>query len=408
MNKLILLSLALRRLGHQKESASIQKLAREYVSRVATEGLSRQFYQTVRAIENEVYEWRPEVISHLISEAGTRNPNVTIRIIHRVVRECLNDWTSSYAGSIGSTDSSIPPWLFSFLEEKIFPFLKESFSKEIEALPADSQTKSGLQTWLSQTTLKQLGVKNLADTLDAGAELWTTFLSNAIHEIHHNILNHSAWHRFSTYGEDPSKYNFLDAMEEGFAASIKPISRIQDEERMWKEFSTVMSDFLMPMIKDLFKERKSFHPGEALYQDWNLVYQNLDNIQVEDLGIKLPEEKRSFLRKVFNTLYQDSLANREYKKIHTWDNFRNLLAAAIKKVWSDSSSTGSVRQWDFLTGDDETLLINLMKDLDSRADELWSLWEDHKAKFYQLSNQKTASCIDAKIKEYQEYGQKSL
>ena len=320
-------------------------------------------------------------------------------MINSAVTACLYDWTSGYSASIGGVDSGIPPWLFGFLEKKIFPFVKESFSRQIEALPADSKTKSGLQTWLSQTTLSQLGASRIPEVLDLGVELWSTFISNVVHEIHHNILNHSAWERFSNHGDNPSSYNYLDALEEGVVSSIKPASGIQQESAMWQEFSLAIADFLEPMFKNTFKDSSSYHVGEALYQNWSLVYQHLDQIKVEEMGVKLPEEKLTFLRKVFDTFYKDFLDNGEYQKIHGWYNFRNLMGSAIKKVWSQPISAGSDQHWDFLTGDDEILLINLMKDLDSRADELWDLWKKYEQEFLNIALQNTQDCIDLEIQK---------
>ena len=398
MQKLNHLSIVLQNLGLASESIQIQKLAREYVSRVAEKGLSKRFYQIVRVIEEEVFNYKKELVPYLIKEAASRNTAVTYDIISSAVTTCLNSWGNDYAKSIGAKDGSIPPWLFNFLEVKIFPILKESFSKAIEDLPADSETKTGLQAWLSQTTLKQLGAPTLSDVLDAGTELWTTFLANAIHEIHHNILNHSAWHRFSTHGNDASQYNLLDAMEEGFAVSIQNFPNSYNEEKMWDNFAASMVDFLSPMVEKIFPQNKSQDLGIMLHQKWDLVYQALDNIETGPMGIKLPEKKKDFLRKVFQTFYQDYLTEDTYFTIRNWTYFRMFLTNSVKKVWSQPVSEEEPVQWDFLTGDDETLLINLMKDLDSKSDLLWDTWESYKEEFYKISNKETQGCIDDKIK----------
>lgn len=398
MQKLNHLYLVLKSIGLYSESNEIQKIARNYASNVMNKGLSKRFYQTVRVIEDEVFNWKIGLIRHLAKETELRNPNVGSDIIYSAVTSCVYNINSRYAQSIGSADIGIPSWLFNFLDVKIFPILKESFSRAIETLPESSETKAELQTWLSQTTLKQLGAPTIADALDGGVELWVSFLSNAIHEIHHNIINHSAWHRFSTYGNDIKNYNLLDAMEEGFATSIKNVSISYNEQSMWNDFSLSMAEFLCDIIKNIFKIDYNRHIGFFLHKNWQLVYDHLDEIDGPSIGIKLSEKKKDFLRQVFEIFYKNYLDKEAYISIQSWNTLKMYLSNAILSVWSRPISEDDPSQWDFVTGDDEAILIELMKDLDSKSEIILNSWKSYKKEFYKSFSEESAPCIDSIIK----------
>jgi hypothetical protein len=103
----------------------------------------------------------------------------------------------------------------------------------------------------------------------------------------------------------------------------------------------------------------------------------------------------------------------------TWDDIRKSLADSILQVWSEPASKGGksqknflssimqvwfgatpkeeAYQWDFLTGDDEALLINLMKILDKKSDLFWTLWEDSKAAHLEEAKRSLYPCIKDKI-----------
>ncbi len=403
-------------LGLTKEADAldlvIQKLAREYVYMVAKDGVSKRFYKIISNIETEVFNWKeimiPKLIDNLLASGDPRllDSSLTHDNLHKIMEDCLESWAEEYSRSIGAEYSSIPPWLFSFLEEKIFPILKESFAKAIGDLPADSETKAGLQEWLSQTTLNQLGAPNLSEALHGGVDLWTTFINNAIHEIHHNILNHSVWKRFSVKGQTLSSYNILDDLEEGFALSIPDLSHTS-EEKSWDELAEKISEFLNPSIlriilknddaKKFYQEHGRVAYGDMLYVYLPLVYQELDQIDAVSMGIKSPEEKKAFLKKILDTFYIDHLSEYGYYSIEDSYDSRQALVESIKKVWSKPISRINYNKWDFLTGDDEELLITLMKDLDSKADLLWSTWSKYKTDFYLLAKDEIKDCIDLKL-----------
>lgn len=403
-------------LGLTKEADAldlvIQKLAREYVHMVAKDGVSKRFYKIISNIETEVFNWKeimiPKLIDNLLASGDPRllDSSLTHDNLHKIMEDCLESWAEEYSRSIGAEYSSIPPWLFSFLEEKIFPILKESFAKAIGDLPADSETKAGLQEWLSQTTLNQLGAPNLSEALHGGVDLWTTFINNAIHEIHHNILNHSVWKRFSVKGQTLSSYNILDDLEEGFALSIPDLSHTS-EEKSWDELAEKISDFLYSSIlriilknddaKKFYQEHGRVAYGDMLYVYLPLVYQELDQIDAVSMGIKSPEEKKAFLKKILDTFYIDHLSEYGYYSIEDYYDSRQALVESIKKVWSKPISRINYNKWDFLTGDDEELLITLMKDLDSKADLLWSTWSKYKTDFYLLAKDEIKDCIDLKL-----------
>jgi len=403
-------------LGLTKEADAldlvIQKLAREYVHMVAKDGVSKRFYKIISNIETEVFNWKeimiPKLIDNLLASGDPRllDSSLTHDNLHKIMEDCLESWAEEYSRSIGAEYSSIPPWLFSFLEEKIFPILKESFAKAIGDLPADSETKAGLQEWLSQTTLNQLGAPNLSEALYGGVDLWTAFINNAIHEIHHNILNHSVWKRFSLKGQTVSSYNILDDLEEGFALSIPDLSH-SSEEKSWDELAEKISDFLYSSIlriilknddaKKFYQEHGGEALGDMLYVYLPLVYQELDQIDAVSMGIKSPEEKKAFLKKILDTFYIDYLSEYGYYSIKNFNDFRQALTESIKEVWSKPISRINYNKWDFLTGDDEELLITLMKDLDSKADLLWSTWSKYKADFYLLAKDEIKDCIDLKL-----------
>ena len=421
MQKLNHLSKALNSLGHRGESLIIQKLARKYVETVAKEGLSTKFYTVTRAIQNDLYNWRPETINALASDLSSSYPDLAPEELYDFIDSCFSTWTAKYSSSIGAADDRIPPWLFSFLEEKVFTLIKEAFSEAIDTLPKDSETKAGLQGWLSATTLNQLGVSSLYDLLDGGGELWTTCVSNIVHEIHHNILNHSAWSRFSTLGSEKDRYNLLDAMEEGITATLQNVHRLRYTEDMYNDLSRAITDYIIPILKRMIALKidpamiREIPPGKLLLQHWSEIDAHLDQIVGSEMGVKVPEQKILFLKKVFSDLKDSG----KIMPHSTWDDIRRSLSnstlqvwsetaskegvtlknllSSIMQVWSGSASKEKDYQWDFLTGDDETLLINLMKSLDNKSDLLLTLWNDSKVVHLKEAKKSLYPCIKAKI-----------
>ena len=421
MQKLNHLSKVLSSLGHQGESLIIQKLARKYVETVAKEGLSTKFYAVTRTIQNDLYNWRVETVNALASDLSSSYPDLAPEELYGFINSCFYTWTAKYSASIGVADDSIPPWLFSFLEEKVFTIIKEAFSEAIDTLPKDSETKAGLQGWLSATTLNQLGVSKLSELLDGVGELWTSCVSNIVHEIHHNILNHSAWSRFSTLGSEMGRYNLLDAMEEGITATLQNVHHLKHTEDMYQDLSRAITDYLIPILQRMTALKtdpamiREIPPGKLLLQHWSEIDAHLDQIVGSEMGVKVPEQKILFLKKVFSNL-KDSGKIMPYS---TWDDIRRSLAnstlqvwsetaskegvprknllSSIMQVWSGSASKEKDYQWDFLTGDDETLLINLMKSLDKKSDLLWTLWNDSKVVHLEEAKKSLYPCIKAKI-----------
>ena len=421
MQKLNHLSKALSSLDHQKESILIKKLARKYVETVAKEGLSTKFYTVARAIQRDLSNWRVETVKSLASDLSSSYPNLTPEELYGPINSCFYEWTGNYSSSIGVTDGNIPPWLFSFLEEKVFALIKEAFSEAIDALPKDSETKAGMKGWLEATTLNQLGVSSLSELLDGGSDLWVNSISNIVHEIHHNILNPSAWSRFSTLGSEAGSYNLLDAMEEGVTATLQNVNSLKYTEDMYISLSKSIADYIIPILKRMIALKtepaliREIPPGKLLLQHWSEIDEHLDQIVGAEMGVKVPEQKILFLKKVFSNL-KDSGKIMPYS---TWDDIRKSLADSILQVWSEPASKGGksqknflssimqvwfgstpkeeAYQWDFLTGDDETLLINLMKSLDKKSDLLWTLWEDSKAAHLEEAKRSLYPCIKDKI-----------
>jgi hypothetical protein len=156
-------------------------------------------------------------------------------------------------------------------------------------------------------------------------------------------------------------------------------------------------------------------PGKLLLQHWSEIDEHLDQIVGAEMGVNVPEQKILFLKKVFSNL-KDSGKIMPYS---TWDDIRKSLADSILQVWSETASkeegprknllssimqvwSGSASkekdyQWDFLTGDDETLLINLMKSLDKKSDLLWTLWNDSKVVHLEEAKRSLYPCIKDKI-----------
>ena len=389
MRKLNHLSIALKDSGFESESYLIQKLARQYVEKASVEGLSSKFYGAARFIESDISSWRIDARRSLVNYFLKKHPEINSEYLQRVVDSCLNDWSREYSGSINSNDTAIPPWLFNFLETKVFPLIKSAFSEAIESLPSDSETKLGLQDWLSRTTLEQLGAPSLADFLDGGAKLWREAISNLVHEIHHNILNHSIWKRFSRLGNNSEEFNLLDAMEEGFAVTLQRAYQYYNVNDVYEKFAEYMADFITPILKRIIPYNKN-NFGASLSQNWEKVDNHLAQIVGDEMGVKLPAEKILFLRKVFETLKN----NNDLTTLSGDFDLSSALASAILQVWSERDSGGEAYKWDFLTGDDETLSINLMKNLDGKFEELLKLWETSKEEHFGEVLSAVEPCIE--------------
>jgi hypothetical protein len=394
MKKLQKLAKALNQIGLSEESDLINKTAREYVNRVLQDKVSGKFYDAVKGTENELWAWRRNTEDFLLKHFSKKYPDLKYGILNSSVRACVNDWTSGYAESIGVDDSNIPPWLLQFLEEKMFPVIKESFVEAIDELPSDSETKSELRNWLSQTTLKQLGAPSVGELLDGGLELWVSSIRNLVHEIHHNILNHSAWKKFSQYGNSSDSYNLLDAMEEGFATSIQGLNDYQNEEEIYGELGNAMAEFLLPIVQRILRQDYEYDVGKILSTNWNKIYDHINEIDIERIGIKLPEDKKEFLTKVFNTVKEDN----DLSKVVDWSQFIDMMREAIIKVWSEKRSDSGEYRWDFLTGDDEELLTNLMKKLDDKANVVQQLWDEQREESLRIALSITSNCIEEEIK----------
>jgi hypothetical protein len=397
MIKLNNLSAALKGLGLSPESYLIKKLGRKYVEMATEEGLSNKSYDVSKLIGAELFRWRFNTHKALVDLFSREHQDVDTELISSQVDSCLDNWFEEYSYSIGADDTNIPPWLFDFLEDKIFPLIKEAFSDAIESLPADSETKTGLQDWLSRTTLEQLGLQDLSGFLGSGQEIW--FL---VHEIHHNILNHSAWKRFSELGSEPDQYNLLDAMEEGFVFTISTTRGIDNVDEVYQKFARYMAEFIYPiLVRIIFSDKKS-NSGSLLSQNWKNIDNHLAQIAGEEMGVKLPADKILFLKKVFETFknnndlesFADMDARSSYDKEIT-----NALTSAILQVWSEPDSGGGGHKWDFLTGDDEKLLIDLMKNLDSRSGELLNLWRDSKKEHFEETLKVIRPCIEESLSE---------
>ena len=399
MNKLNNLSAALKGFGLDSESYLIQKLGRKYVQMSTEEGLSGKFYDATGRIQAELFRWKIDTHWSLTYLLSKEHPDIGPELISSQVGSCLDDWTEEYSHSIGASDTSIPPWLFDFLEDSVFPLIKEAFSEAIESLPADSETRSGLQEWLSRTTLEQLGVSNLEQIMDNGGESWAIAISNLVHEIHHNILNHSVWKRFSGLGNESAEYNLLDEMEEGLTHALSVAHRNDD---VYLKLAENMANFILSTLKRIISSDKGDRSGNLFSQNWEKIDDHLDQIAGEEMGVKDSPKKILFLRKVFKTFKnnnnlesfsnEDILASYNKKLIDS-------LASAILQVWSEPGSGGEDHKWDFLTGDDEDLLINLMKNLDDKSGELLNLWRDSKQEHFEEALKVIRPCIERSLSE---------
>jgi hypothetical protein len=400
MKKLNHLSIALKASGLASESYLIQKLAREYVERASVEGLSSKFYGVARLIERDLFSWVVATEMALTTLFSKEHPKVNSEFISSQVHGCLYDWTEEYSDSIGVGDTSIPPWLFEFLEAKVFPLIKEAFSDAIDDLPADSETKAGLQDWLSRTTLEQLGAPSLSEFLDSGGENWAVAVSNLVHEMHHNILNHSIWKRFSELGNESDKYNLLDAMEEGFALTLSRAQENDNVNDVYQIFAKNMAEFIAPILRRVISSDKKNNSGNLFSQNWKNIDNHLAQIAGEEMGVKLPAEKILFLKKVFEVFKNnndlesftndDILSSRNKKLL-------GALASAILQVWSEPDSGGEGYKWDFMTGDDEDLLINLMENLDQRSGELLKIWQDSKKDNFNKALAAVRPCVERSL-----------
>ena len=397
MNKLNNLSAALKRSGFSPESHLIQKLGRKYVEMATVEDLSGKFYDASKMIEADLYMWRPDTHKALTDLLSKEHPDIGLELISSQVDSCLDDWTVEYSNSIGADDADTAPWLFDFLEGKIFPLIKGAFSEAIESLPADSETRTGLQEWLSRTTLEQLGLGYLSGFLGSGQEVWVL-----VHEIHHNILNHSVWKRFSELGGEPDQYNLLDAMEEGFVFTLSYTKGVDNVYELYQKFARDMAEFIYPILKRIISSDKGDGSGNLFSQNWEKIDDHLDQISGEEMGVKLPAEKILFLKKVFETFKKDnnleSFADQDVSSLLDKE-ITNALTSAILKVWSEPGSGGEGHKWDFLTGDDEDLLINLMKNLDDKSGELLRIWRDSKQEHFEEALKVIRPCVEEYLSE---------
>ncbi len=305
-----------------------------------------------------------------------------------------------YSNSIGASDTGIPPWLFDFLEDRVFPLIKEAFSEAIENLPADSETRSGLQEWLSRTTLEQLGVSNLEQIMDNGGESWTIAISNLVHEIHHNILNHSVWKRFSGLGNESAEYNLLDEMEEGLTHAISVAHRNDD---VYLKLAENMADFILSTLKRIISSDKNDGSGNLLSQNWEKIDDHLVQIAGEEMGVKDSAKKILFLKEVFKTFKNnnnlESFSNKDILASYN-KKLIDSLASAILQVWSEWEYGSEEYRWDFLTGDDEKLLIDLMRKLDDRSGELLNLWRDSKKEHFNEALAIVEPCLKKSLSGY--------
>jgi hypothetical protein len=402
MKKLNHLSVALKDSGLASESYLIQKLAREYVESVAKEGLSGEFYGAIKSIEKDLFMWRRDTTASLEKYFSEKYPDIKNKDLMVSIESCFYDWTLGYSKSIGSGDTNIPPWLFGFLDGKIFPMIKDSFSKAIDDLPADSETKVGLQEWLSSTTLEQLGIQSISGLLDSNLELWTLSITNLVHEIHHNILNHSVYKRFYQLGNDFDKYNLLDAMEEGFALTLGSAHRGEDISSIYATFAKDMADFMIPILKRIIGPSKKNDSEILFFKNWKNIDSHLAQIMGNDMGVKLSAEKIIFLKKVFDTFKNNNDLDDFYdwrSESYTLDipNVEDALASAILQVWSEPGSGGEGYKWDFMTGDDEKLLINLMKNLDQGSGELLRLWQDSEKENFNEALAAVRPCVERSL-----------
>lgn len=396
MNKLNLLSKALASYGLSSESGMINKIAREYMSTVARTGLSSELYENIRALESDIASWHKNTREYLIEHVSRNNPNATYGAIHESIQACLYDWIEAYGINNNLNDTGIPPWFFDFFESKIFPLIKESFLRAIEKLPSDSSTKSELKSWLSQSTLDQLGAPNLYEAIDSGSEFWIVLIRNTIHEIHHNILNHSAWQRFSEFGANENKYNALDAVEEGLTISIQEIGmgRQSDEQTMVLTLSGNISDFLLPTLRRTIDAYDPAAGGflNSLKKNWDKIYLHIDDINTDEMGIKVPGDKRQFLIDILNDS-KDALDS--WSPIN-WTEVGGLIQASVNRVWNKKNEDGEYK-WDFLTGDDEKLLINFMEDMEKNSKKFRRLWEDGLEESYPIALAAVSGCIEESL-----------
>jgi cyclopropane fatty-acyl-phospholipid synthase-like methyltransferase len=190
---------------------------------------------------------------------------------------------------------------------------------------------------------------------------------------------------------------------------------------MYRDLSKGITDYLIPILQRMTALKtepalsRDLPPGSLLLQHWSEIDTHLDQIVGAEMGVKLPEQKILFLKKVFSNLKDSGKIMTHF----TWDNIRKNLADSTLQVWSETASkeggtrknflssimqfwSGSASkeeayQWDFLTGDDETLLINLMKSLDKKSDLLWTLWNDSKVVHLEEAKKSLYPCIKAKI-----------
>lgn len=396
MNKLILLSRALSSQGLENESGIIKKIAREYMSTVARTGLSSELYENILNLESKIASWQKKTREYLMEHFSRSNPNSTYGALDGAIRGCLYDWCSAYGINNDLKDTGIPPWFFDFFESKIFPLIKESFSRAIDKLPSDSLTKSELKSWLSQSTLDQLGAPNLYEAIDSGSEFWIVLIRNTIHEIHHNILNHQAWQRFSELGGNENKYNALDAVEEGFAISLQEFGtgRQRNERDMVLTLSGNISSFLLPILKRTVDAYDITAGGflNSLKKNWDKIYLHIDEINTDEMGIKVPGDKKQFLIDILKDTREaiDSLDSAN------WTMIGDLIKSSVDKIWNQKNENDEYR-WDFLTGDDERLLIDFMEDMEKNSKKFRKLWEDGLEESFPIALAELSGCIEEEL-----------
>lgn len=412
MQKLNHLYKTLLSLHHPIEANLIKKLAREYAESVTEKGLSSKFYAVTSEVSNDISYWTEHAKDFIIKEFSRNNSDIDKDSLFGSVNSCFYEWTSKYSASIGASDTNIPPFLFQFLESKLFPIMKEAFSEAIDELPADSETKLGLQSWLSATTLEQLGVTDIKDLLDGGGnEFWINSVNNLLHEIHHNIINHSAWKRFYNLGIQPTNYNLLDAMDEGFVSTVQNAHRGRTTDDVYEDLAGAMADFMIPILQRIVAVKLGLGVNQKLDSPEVKVEVLLDNLgeidkhlakissQISGEGFKNAEEKLSFLKRVFfifkSTSYMGLVSN--------WESLREELTSIISQVWNESEynqkENKQNNKWDFLTGDDAKLLINLMKKLDQKAGQIKTLWLNSKQEHFEEAASAIESCMNSEYEE---------
>lgn len=384
-------------LGLTKEAdhldSIIYKIARKYVETVIHEGLSGGFFAVVNEIQEDIFDWIPTLTSYVKPKIKTIYPNAEDILINQYISSCYYNRGEKYSESIGASDPGINPWIFSFLNDFILPFINISFRKAIEKLPADYSTKSELKQLLSLPLVDQQGVNSMAELLDGGGESYLMCIQNIIHEIHHNIINHSAWRRFQELGSSESNYSLLDALDEGIADSFLNIYNSSNTEDAYKQFASGVSYFMLPILENIIlgssKDNGYFVPvGSVFLNNWEKIYDHLKAALKDNSGIQSKDYKISFIEEVLKDLRSSISAQ------STLNDIKQYLTDSVLSVWNNNISKDKDLMWDFLVNDDEDLLINLMKDLDDRSAELSSAWKSYKRKYIEKDSNFILDCIE--------------